>query len=345
MYDVMKAEYGELQKSYGEIRLFPENIDDIWHLDHLICPGDQVFATTFRTVDVASDKIRPEKAEKKPVRLGIHVEKVEFHRYANRLRVTGTIEHGPDTGAYHTLNIEPGYEISVIRCWSRRDLERIERAVKASVYDVLHILIIEEGEAELFRVRQYGPEPVITITMGSGKGAEVNNRVAFFDMVYEQVSVITGPLIVAGPGFIKDDFMKFFRGRDGEKAAQAVVVETRRGGAGAVQEVIGLGTLEKLVGDLQLAREVNLMDEFLKGISKDEPVAYGREDVKNAADCGAVEQVLVADTMIHDPDIVALIEETERVNAGVVVFSTSFEPGKKLEALGGIAAILRYRIR
>jgi protein pelota len=143
----LKAEYGDLQKSYGEIRLFPETIDDIWHLDHLIYPGDLVFATSFRTVDVASDKIRPEKAEKRPVRLGIRVEKVEFHHYANRLRVTGTIEQGMDIGAHHTLNVEPGYEISVIRNWNHRDLERIERAVKASVYDVLHILSIEEGEA------------------------------------------------------------------------------------------------------------------------------------------------------------------------------------------------------
>ena len=140
----MKAEYGELVRSFGEIRLFPETIDDIWHLDHLILPGDLVFATTFRTVDVSSDKIRPEKAEKKPVRLGIRVGKVEFHDYANRLRVTGTIEHGQDAGSHHTFNIEPGYEISVIRQWTRRDLERIDRAVKASVYDVLHILSIEE---------------------------------------------------------------------------------------------------------------------------------------------------------------------------------------------------------
>ncbi|HTY15070.1 MAG TPA: mRNA surveillance protein pelota [Methanoregulaceae archaeon] len=340
----MKAEYGDLIKSYGEIRLFPETIDDIWHLDHLICPGDLVFATTFRTVDLSSDKIRPEKAEKKPVRLGIRVGKVEFHHYANRLRVTGVIEQGPDTGSHHTFNIEPGYEISVIRNWSRRDLERIDRAVRASVYDVLHILSVEEGEAELFRVRQYGPEPVMTITMGSGKGAETNNRAAFFDTVFEQVELITGPLIVAGPGFIKDDFMKFFRARDSEKAVKTVVVETRRGGAGAVQEVIGLGALEKLVGDLQLAREVTLMDEFLKRISKGEPVAYGRAEVAKSIDCGAVGQVLVADTLIHDPGITTLLEEAERCNADVVVFSTNFEPGKKLESLGGIAAILRFGI-
>lgn len=340
----MKAEFCEMQKSFGEIRLFPENIDDIWHLSHLIAPGDLVFATTLRTADTATDKIRPEKAEKRPVRLGIRVEKVEFHHYANRLRVTGIIEHGMDEGSYHTLNIETGYEISVIRSWRKNDLERIDRAVKASVYDVIHILTIEEGEAELFRVRHFGPEPVITIIMGSGKGMEANSRTSFFEKVLTQLVPVNGPLVIAGPGFIKEDFMKFFRARESEKAQKSLVVETRRSGSGAVQEVIGLGTLEKLAGDLQLAREVNLMGEFLKRVSKGEPVAYGRSEVKNAAECGAIEEVLVIDSLIRDPGVVALMEQAERSDAGVIVFSSGFEPGKQLEALGGVAALLRYRV-
>ena len=249
-----------------------------------------------------------------------------------------------ESGSYHTLNIETGYEISVIRSWRKNDLERIDRAVKASVYDVIHILTIEEGEAELFRIRHFGPEQVITITMGSGKGMEVNSRTSFFDKVLDSLAQVNGPLVVAGPGFIKDDFMKFFRARESEKAQKTVVVETRRTGAGAVQEVIGLGILEKLAGDLQLAREVNLMGEFLKRISQGGPVAYGRAEVKNASECGAIEEILVIDTLIRNPEIVGIMEQAERSDAGIVVFSTGFEPGKQLDALGGVAALLRYRI-
>ena len=176
----MKAEYGELKDNSGKIRLLPESIDDLWHLQHLVAPGDLVFATTFRSVESATDKIRPEKVEKRPVRLGIRVEKVEFSEHGVRLRITGTIEHGIDTGAYHTINVETGYEISVIRRWRPIDLERIERAVKSSVFGVIHILTLEEGEAELFRLRQYGPESVITITAGSGKGGETETRDRLF---------------------------------------------------------------------------------------------------------------------------------------------------------------------
>jgi protein pelota len=341
----MKAEFCDLQRSFGEIRLFPENVDDLWHLEHLISPGDLVFATTLRSVETHSDKIRPEKLEKRPVRLGIRVGKLEFHPYVVRLRISGVIEQGTDIGAYHTLNIEPGYEISVIRYWKTIDLERIDRAVKASVFDVVHILTIEEGEAELFRMRQYGPEGVVTITMGSGKGGDTDSRAAFFDRVSDHLDGITGPLVIAGPGFIKDDFLKVLRGRNVSVAANTIVMETRRIGTGAVQEVIGHAVLDRIAGDIQLAREVQLMDEFLARMAKGLPVAYGRAEVQLATDSGAIEQLLVSDTLIRDPIVVHLMDRAELTRAQVTVFSSSFDPGKQLGALGGVAALLRFPVR
>jgi protein pelota len=340
----MKAEPCEMRGDYGEIRLFPESIDDLWHLQHLIAPGDLVFATTLRSVDSATDKIRPEKAEKRPVRLGIRVEKVEFSVHGVRLRINGMIEHGVDCGAHHTFNAETGYEISVIKRWRQVDLDRIDRAVKSSIYGVIHILTIEEGEAELFRLRQYGPESVVTVTMGSGKGADLDTRQAFFTQVLSHCTGITGPLVIAGPGFIKDDFVKFMRTKDNALSDRALVVETRRIGRGAVQDVIGQGAIEKLIGDLQLTREVNLVDEILLRISRNGAVAYGVRDVADAIDYGAAEQVLITDTLLHDAAVTRLIEKAEEMRAKIIVLSGSFEPGERLDALGGIAALLRYRI-
>ncbi|MGD0081350.1 MAG: mRNA surveillance protein pelota [Methanoregula sp.] len=339
----MKAEYGEIRSNYGEIRLLPESIDDLWHLRHLIGPGDLVFATSFRSVDAASDKLRPEKVEKRPVRLGLRVEREEFSEHGVRLRLSGLIEHGADAGAYHTINVETGYEISVIKQWRPIDLERIARAVKASVHGVVHILTLEEGEAELFRLRQYGPESVMTLVAGSSKGAESGSRTALFDQLLPLIAEISGPLIIAGPGFVKDDFVQFTRSKNSPAAERAIVVETRRIGRGAVQDVIGNGALDRLMGDLQLSREVKMMDEVLLRISREGAVAYGRREVEEAIGYGAAEQVLVADTLLRDPVITRLIEKAEAMKATIVVLSSAFEPGERLAALGGIAALLRYR--
>jgi len=340
----MKAEQGEIRGGFGEIRLLPESIDDLWHLQHLIAPGDLVFATTLRSVESSSDKIRPEKVEKRPVRLGIRVEKAEFSVHGLRLRISGVIEHGADTGSHHTLNVETGYEISVIRRWRQVDLERIDRAVKASIYGVIHILTIEEGEAELFRLRQYGPESVATIVQGSGKGADLDTRQAFFDELLKHCMTISGPLIIAGPGFVKDDFVKYVRGKDSVLGSRLIPIETRRIGRGAVQDVIGLGTIDKLVGDIQLSREVRLMDEVLLRIAQNGAVAYGMQEVSDAVAFGAAEQVLLTDSLLRDPAVGQILEKAEGMRASVVVLSGSFEPGERLDALGGIAALLRYRV-
>ena len=62
----MKSEQSGLKSGSGEIKIFPETIDDLWHLRHLVTAGDLVYATTFRSLESATDKLRPEKAEKKP---------------------------------------------------------------------------------------------------------------------------------------------------------------------------------------------------------------------------------------------------------------------------------------
>jgi protein pelota len=340
----MKADIGELQRSFGEIKLFPESSDDLWHLQHLIFPGCLVFATTLRSVEGTSDKIRPEKQEKRPVRLGIRVEQIEFHEYAVRLRVFGVIEQGVDVGSHHTLNLEPGFEVAVIRSWYQADLDRIERAVKSAAADAVHILAIEEGDAELYRMHSYGPHQVFSITAGSGKGMECSTRQDMYDAIISVLASVSGPLIIAGPGFIKEDFAKRLRFIQSDRSAITLTLETRRSGRGAVQEVIGLGALEKLTGDLQLAREVRYIDELMARISRGDPVAYGEQEVADAVKFGAVETLLVADTGLKNPVITPIIEEAEQMRAGVVILSTRFEPGERLLKLGGVAALLRYAI-
>ncbi|HOV68666.1 MAG TPA: mRNA surveillance protein pelota, partial [Methanoregulaceae archaeon] len=287
----MQAECGELRRGFGECRLTPESLDDLWHLSHLIVPGSLVFATTFRSVETATDRLRPEKPEKRPVRLGIRVERVEFHASAARLRIAGPIEHGPELGSYHTINLEPYTEVSVVRSWRPTDLERVERAVRASVFGAVHVLALEEGEAELYRVRQFGPEFVGGVTAGSAKGDEGGGRRAFFERVQDLVRLLEGALVVAGPGFVKEEFIAFLKESLPDLAGRTTIVDTRRIGRGAVQDAIGQGVLERLAGDRELAREVNLMEEVMRRIATDGAVAYGINETRRAVEYGAAEQV------------------------------------------------------
>jgi protein pelota len=86
-----------------------------------------------------------------------------------------------------------------------------------------------------------------------------------------------------------------------------------------------------------------MMDEVLLRVSQDGAVAYGEKEVQEAVELGAVEQVLIADTLLRDENITKLIEKAEAMRAVIVILSSGFEPGERLVALGGIAALLRYR--
>ena len=93
----------------NEIKLLPETLDDLWHLYNLIDERDLVFAMTYRRGEEKSDKLRPDRSDKVRMRLGIRVQKVEFHETEDVLRVLGVIEQGPqDMGEHHTLMIGPG---------------------------------------------------------------------------------------------------------------------------------------------------------------------------------------------------------------------------------------------
>ncbi|MDF2955199.1 MAG: Stalled ribosome rescue protein Dom34 [Candidatus Alkanophagales archaeon MCA70_species_2] len=340
----------------GELSVVPETLDDLWHLKHILEAGDLVYATTQRRVERATDKLRPEKGEKKTVRLGIRVESVEFHKFANRLRVRGVIEAGLETavGSYHTLNIEPGVELSIIKAWKKHQLKRVEDAERAAARPKVIILTIEEGDAVAGIVRQYGVDEVFYVRAGSGKGASdsAGERRTFFG---EALSMLKNALrqfpvdavIVAGPGFTKDDFLAFVREREPELAAKMKIESVSSIGLSGFREVLKRGVVEEICREERIAKEVQLIEKLMEEVSKDGLAAYGDTAVRSALSYGAVEKLLVCDERLRDAgreSVETLLKEAERRGGEVVIFSTEFEPGEMLKALGGIAALLRFKI-
>jgi protein pelota len=339
-----------LAKLEGEITLLPESIDDLWHLRHLVEKGDLVFALTFRKVESASDKLRPEKTERKLMRLGVRVDSVEFHRFANRLRISGTIEYGQDLGAHHTLSIEPLRDLSIIKQWRRDQIDRITKAIKESNRPEIAIVTIESGQAHIGVLRQYGVEEVASIAQSAGKLDE-NSQPDFFAQIYDQL-LNTGAedYIVAGPGFIKDDFVRFATRKDNSFPDRLIVENTTSVGISGFQEVLRRGAVDRLVKDAHLVREARLIDALLREIAVNGKAAYGMTEVAKAREWGAIDALLIGDETLRGERekgtaIDELLTAVNNSNGHVVIFSTEFEPGKRLEKLGGIAALLRFKLK
>ncbi len=329
----------------GELKLVPESLDDLWHLKYVIEPGDIVYSLSKRVCE-SSDKLRSDK-EMVTVRIGVEVERVEFHKFANRLRISGKIVGGIEDSGYHTLNIGVGKELSIIKEWKKEQLDRIRNAVKASSQPEIVIVTIEEGDAIIGVLRQWGVEEVASIRKSYGK--ESSSRIEFFSEVLSALKNMEFRyLVVAGPGFAKEDFLKFLKERDPEIAKKCILVNCSTIGVRGFVEVLRRGVISRIAKDVRIIEEAEYMERLLEGIAKEEKVAYGLEEVKKACEYGAIEVLLVADEFLREErekwDVDSLLERVEEMGGKVVIMSTEFEPGKRLMALGGIGALLRFDI-
>ncbi len=118
-------------------------------------------------------------------------------------------------------------------------------------------------------------------------------------------------------------------------------------------EVLRRGAVDRIVQESRIGREAELMDSLMREIATDGLCAYGIAEVVDALEFGAVETLMIVDETLRGfreakagsgVDADALMRKVEHAQGRVVVFSSEFEPGTRLDALGGIAALLRFKV-
>lgn len=125
----------------------------------------------------------------------------------------------------------------------------------------------------------------------------------------------------------------------------SVVDSTGAGGRNGINEVLKKGTVEKLTSENRVAQEMGAVNNLLENIGKNSSkITYGVKETKNAINLGAVSQLLILDTKIASEDMDGAMDMVENMKGEVMVISSEHDGGKQLESLGGMAAILRYKI-
>jgi len=334
----------------GEIKFQIDNMDDLWHLYNIIDVGDLVMAVTFRREEQKSDKVRSERGEKRRVYLGIRVEKVEFHEFDSRLRIAGVIEQGPqDIGSYHTLNLEEGDPISVFKQnWRPATLDRVRQAVEDSKRPTIVFVALEYDEATIAILRQYGIQNVATIYgPSSGKMYEQKEDDSYYLEIIEKLKQIAAggvPVIVLGPGFAKETLVSEGKLKASEIFKKAFIYHTGQAGMAGIHELMKQGIGAEVLEGSRVAQETNEVEKVLEQIAKGGLVTYGPREVRQAVEAGAVDLLLVLEPMLREKSIDHLLKAVEDSRGRVMVVSEHHEAGKKLEALGGLAALLRFRV-
>ncbi|MHA1332711.1 MAG: mRNA surveillance protein pelota [Candidatus Odinarchaeia archaeon] len=350
----------------GELKVIAENLDDLWVLYNIVLPGDKVYAYTFRRVRQDQEEGRSDAGRRVRMRLGIVVEDVNFHRYSDRLRIKGTIIAGSDElcslGAHHTFNIGINDELKIVKeKWSAHELNQIQEAVKSASKPSILILAIDSGEATIATVTNYRTQIVVRITESlPGKRADerqldsavkkfYENVARFLENTYKSTSV--DAVIIAGPGFVKENFLKYLKNKNRDLASKVVLDTASSGDVSGIEEVIKRGAAVKAAKELRVFKETELVEEVLKRLGKgSEDVVYGLKDVEKAVNYGAVDTLLVTDELFRElsfkskNNVNNLLKNVESTGGKLFIISTQHQAGEQLNALGGIAALLRFKI-
>lgn len=343
---------GKQDPKEGEIRLTPENTEDLWHIERILQVGDRVLSKTWRRYKA----VEGDAGEKKAVTIKLLVEKVEFSPFANRLRVTGKILEGTpeefvQQGAYHTIDIEQDFPVSIIKDkWMSHHLSRIKQAIAETKRPKLGIVVLDESKAIFATLRGYGVQYELELENNASKrddNFEAKGQQFFGDILKKLQSMQVGRIIVAGPGFGKENLMKFIKQKDGKLSQRIILEHCSYAERSGVNELMKNGIVSKVAAEERSANEMVLMEKFNTELKKDSGlVAYGLEGVRNAVSSSAVESLLVLDELLrNNKEIEAVVEEAEKRKVKLIVFSHESDGGRELSGYGGFAALLKFRMR
>jgi protein pelota len=346
----------------GFVKVVPDSLDDLWHLYNIIYKGDEVYAYTSRAIKFDQEYSRPKSGERVSAFIGVAVESVGWDKFLGKLRVHGLICHAPDiipTGAHHTLNISLNQPVTIVKKeWPKHAVDRLTRAGKTEK-PMLILAVDDEGFA-IAETKQYGVDIKVEERMKLPGKLEAEKRSAavkdYFNQVLKSLNQLwaskRSPIVIVGVGFVKNDLAKFIADNAGDLAKSVADVKSvNNGGVAGIYEALRSGVLLKAAKQLRIVDETGTIEEVMKRLGKGEAtITYGLGEVENAAKMGAVEKLVLADTLLRESQeeqrlhLEELMREVEQRRGSVTVVSTEHEAGVKLIALGGIAAFLRFPI-
>jgi protein pelota len=345
----------------GKIVLRLEVVDDLWYLSEIVRAGDVVISKTQRRIEKDIGKKRADRGEKKTFTLGVEVKEAEFDKNVDRFRIGGKIVSGPEDippGAFHTLNLKPGMTLTIQKeTWQEADLIKVKDSSKAIRSNIM-MVAIEDGVAAIGFLRNYGIREAGSVKHNIAGKDEIKEKevetkqffVKVSDAIEKDVEGVD-KIIVAGPGFTKDNFKKFLQDNNKSFAKLVITESVSMGGEKGLQEIIKRGVVERVVKDTKIQQEVTALNEFFTEIAKDSGLSiYGLDQVESAVNAGAVKTLLITNKFLRaakadrNERINNMIKTVEAVKSKVMIVSTEHDLGLQLHGLGDIASVLRYKI-
>ena len=345
----MKLLLTDFKKGLVKLRL--TNPEDYWHLSQIINAGDIISGKTVRKVTVGTERTTH---VQKPVFLKNETERTELANGA--LRVSGKILEGPEDisrGSYHTFTLEQDTDISVEKEW----LSIHKAQLKEAEHDQAPIIVcvFDRDDATIARTSQKG---MVILAQLRGdperKEKRANTRTDLYTEIIallQQYDTRFAPqhIILASPAFYKEDL--FDRISDKKLREKITLATCSSSGENAIHEVLRRPETQHALRQVRAAHETEIVDKLLTALAKQSAATYGFEHVKAASEAGAISDILVTFSYMKKlqesgkfQELNLILKHIERLNGTIHLISAEHDAGKKLDGLGGIAALLRYKL-
>lgn len=361
-------------KGKGTVMLGIEDEEDIWQAYNLINRGDSVKSSTYRKV-VTESSTGTTGSNKIRIKLTLRVENTEYDAQSSQIRVKGKniVENDyVKMGQYHTIDIELNTKFTLWKfCWDSISAERLEVACDPSKKADLIGLVMQPGLAYLCLITDSMTVVKSKIEVNIPK--KRNNAVSqhekgmdrFMDAILQALLrhvdfEIVKCVIVASPGFTKDQFYKYLCDRMVKENIKVLIdnkhkfllVHSNSGFKSALTEVLADPIVLAKLEDTKAITEVRALERFFETLELDQDRAYyGWSHVAKAHyEYQAIEKLLISDKLFRATRIadrkkyVKLVDDVKANRGEVYLFSSMHVSGQQLDNMSGIAAILRYPI-
>lgn len=334
---------------HGKMVVKAESLDDLWLLGQTVRQGDAVVGRTTRKVKLGSS----EEAVKKTYVLQLAVEGAEFKEQS--VRISGkTAEPAEDVpkGSFHTLAVEQGDVITIIKAkWQKYELDRLNEATQQQLK--ILIVVFDRESCLLARLKSRGYDVVLEL---KGKVRKKDYSTASVTNFYKEIIASVkdysernkpDKIILASPAFWKEEFLNEIKNdaAAGLLKQKLVMATCSSVGENAIEEVLKRPEMETALESAAAAKELKLVEEVMTEIAKDGNAVYGAKEVENAVLAGAAEKLLITDTKVYNNPCSELLMKQAEDNGGkVIIINSENTAGQKLDALGGMAAMLRYKL-
>jgi protein pelota len=351
----MKIINKDIKKGFVKIQI--TSLEDLWYLSHIIDINDKLKSQTYRKIKVGNDE--SSKSVKKKFILKINVEKIEFHKYSDALRVSGKIIEGPDDisfGSYHTINLELNTIFSIEKeKFLDYQLKRLKEAESEKKLGIL-ICVFDREDCIFALMKNYGFDVLSEIKSEMQKkyvDEKINDNKYYKDIVLNLKEYtnkyLINKIIIASPSFWKEYLLKEIKDDNLKKII--LTASCNNTGIQGINEVLRRPEIITALSDDRIVNETKAVEELLTQIKKDGNYAYGLLETKNAVNLGAVSLLLVSDNLIKEKrdnntfdELEKILKTAELTKTKIIIISSEHDAGKKLNGLSGIGAVLRYKI-